>query len=499
MSKTITLNTTDGTPVQYVDEIIGQGGMKDVFFSPDRSYVVAFFREKQDFNSIERLENIVGDYRRKIFEQEGGSYWKNLYCWPEKLINIGGRVGVTAPAYASNYFFEFGSANDDMLGIKGEEKQGKWFASANHQQKHLDSRERGDWFGYLRVCLKIARSIRRMHAAGLAHSDLSYKNVLVDPVGGNACLIDLDGLVVPGKFPPDVVGTPDFIAPEVMATLTLPRDAENKALPRIETDRHALAVLVYMYLLYRHPLRGQKLHDQDPQKDEELLMGSKALFIENPRDSSNRLNPKSVRPSELPWADTNKIPYSVAGPYLKELFEQSFIGGLHAPIKRPTAEDFEVALIRTIDLLQPCSNKKCDQKWFVFDNTTNPACPFCGTTYNRPLPILNLYSARGSSTFRPDNHRVMVYHNQYLYLWHVFRTIFPNEKLTSDQTKPVGYFAFHGNKWMFVNQTLTGLKDVTADKPIPIGEALELIDGQQILLSPEEGGRLIQVQMTGSK
>ena len=26
---------------------------------------------------------------------------------------------------------------------------------------------------------------------------------------------------------------------------------------RIETDRHALAVLVYMYLLYRHPLRGR--------------------------------------------------------------------------------------------------------------------------------------------------------------------------------------------------------------------------------------------------
>ena len=33
------------------------------------------------------------------------------------------------------------------------------------------------------------------------------------------------------------------------------------------TDRHALAVLIYMYLLYRHPLRGGKVHDvNDPQK-----------------------------------------------------------------------------------------------------------------------------------------------------------------------------------------------------------------------------------------
>ncbi|MDA7896579.1 kinase [bacterium] len=497
MPRTIKLKATDGTQVEYVDEIIGQGGMKDVYFSPDRSYVVAFFRDKQDYNSTERLENIVGDYRRKIFEQAGGEYWKKLYCWPDKLIIDKGRVAVTAPAYAATYFFEFGSANNDMLGIKGSEKEGKWFASANHRVKHLDPRERGDWFGYLRVCLKIARSVRRMHAAGLAHSDLSYKNVLVDPVGGNACLIDLDGLVVPGKFPPDVVGTPDFIAPEVMSTLTLPRQDKKKSLPRIETDRHALAVLVYMYLLYRHPLRGRKIHDQDPNKDEEMMMGSKALFVEDPSDSSNRPDPNLVRPGDLPWADPEKVPFSVTGPYLKELFERSFISGLHNPSQRPTAEDFEVALIRTIDLLQPCSNKNCDQKWFVFDNTRKPVCPFCGTTYNRPLPILNLYSARGGPTYRPDNHRVMVYHNQYLYQWHVYRNVFPNEKLTPEQTKPVGYFAFHGNKWVFVNQALTNLRDLTADTSIPVGQALELADGQQVLLSSKDGGRLIQVQMAG--
>lgn len=497
MPKIVKLTATDGSPIQYVNQIIGQGGMKDVYFSPDKSYVVAFFRDRQDYNSIERLENIVGDYRRKIFEQAGGEYWKSVYCWPTHVVNDNGRVGVVAPAYAANYFFQHGSVNDDMLGIKGHEKNGKWFASANHQQKHLDQRERGDWFSYLKVCIKIARGVRRMHAAGLAHSDLSYANVLIDPASGSACLIDLDGLVVPGKFPPDVVGTPDFIAPEVISTLMLPLGDKNKALPRIETDRHALAVLVYMYLLYRHPIRGHKLHAQDPNKDEELLMGSKALFIEHPTDSSNRLNTKNVRPGELPWADTKKIPYHITGPYLKELFEQSFMDGLHAPTKRPTAEDFEVALVRTVDLLQPCANASCDQKWFVFDNTTKPVCPFCGTAYDRPLPILNLYSARGGSTFRPDNHRVMVYHDQYLYPWHVNRSIFPNERLTLDQKKPVGYFVFHQEKWVFVNQKLKGLKDVTKGEDIPIGGMLELSDGQQFILSPEDGGRLVQVQMAG--
>jgi len=43
MSKTIKLKATDGTDIEFVDTIIGAGGMKDVYFSPDKSYVVAFF------------------------------------------------------------------------------------------------------------------------------------------------------------------------------------------------------------------------------------------------------------------------------------------------------------------------------------------------------------------------------------------------------------------------------------------------------------------------
>ena len=41
---------------------------------------------------------------------------------------------------------------------------------------------------------------------------------------GSACVIDVDGLVVPGKYPPDVVGTPDFIAPEVVTTSHLSKE-----------------------------------------------------------------------------------------------------------------------------------------------------------------------------------------------------------------------------------------------------------------------------------
>lgn len=42
MANTITLKATDGSTVQFVDEVIGSGAMKDVYFSPDKSYVVGF-------------------------------------------------------------------------------------------------------------------------------------------------------------------------------------------------------------------------------------------------------------------------------------------------------------------------------------------------------------------------------------------------------------------------------------------------------------------------
>ena len=495
MANVVTLKAADGSTVKFVDEIIGSGGMKDVYFAPDRSYVVAFFRDPQNATSRDRLETIVGRYRQQIFDDAHGEFWKDLFCWPTKIVESKGRLGIVAPTYKPEFFFAHGSKNDDFLEIKGKEKQGKWFASAHNRSKFLDPRELGNWRSYLTTCIKICRAVHRMHAAGLAHSDLSYRNVLVDPAGGNACIIDIDGLVVPGKYPPDVIGTADFIAPEVIATSSLARDDPKRCLPRIETDRHALSVLIYMYLLYRHPLNGAKIHDPDPAKDEALSKGVKALFAEHPTDPSNRPKAGNARPSELPWADVSQRPYTIAGPYLKELFEQAFIEGLHDPTRRPSANDWLHALVKTVDLLQPCQNPGCEQKWYVFDNKTRPACPFCGTPFRGDLPILNLYSSRSKGKFRPDNHRLMVYKDQYLYAWHSDRHVFPSERLMPDQKKPVGYFAIHQGRWAFINQRLPALKNLSKNEVVPIGSMVELVDGQQLLLSPDDGGRLVQVQM----
>jgi len=493
----VRLKTHNGQDVAFVDEVKGQGGMKDVYFSPNKDYVVAFFRDRQDPVARERLIQITDTFRDRIYNQEGGAYWKDLFCWPTAVVEHRGRLGVVAPFYSQNFFFSVGSRNGDSLGIKGKEKEGKWFASARNRNTFIDPQELGDWSTHLRICLLIARSVRRLHAAGLAHSDLSYKNVLVDPSRGAACVIDIDGLVVPGKIPPQVAGTPDFIDPLVMMTQKLPLGDPNRVLPSIRTDQHALSVLIYMYLLYRHPLRGPKVHDQDPQRDDELSMGERALWIEHPSDSSNRIRPADLRPAQLPWCDPAKVSYKVTGPYLAPLFERAFTTGLHAPAQRPTADEWEVALVKTVDLLQPCSNTSCEQKWYVFDNTTSPRCPFCNTPYRGALPVLNLYSSHKEGSYRPDNHRLMVYSNQSLFSWHMFKNVFPNEKLTDALRKRLGYFVLHNGKWWLKNEAMAQLWDATSKVQIPVGGQVELVDGLQ-LVNKEPNGRLIVVQMAVS-
>lgn len=493
--KTIKLTAKNGEAVEFVPDMIGQGGMKDVYFSPDKSYVVAFFRGEMDHAGKDRLEAIVGVYRDRIFNQPGGDFWNSLYCWPTNIVEWDGKIGITVPTYRQNFFFEHGSKNDDMLGIKSREKEGKWFASASNRSRHLDPREIGNWLSYFKICIQIARAVRRLHAAGLAHSDLSYKNVLVDPAGGNACIIDIDGLVVPNKYPPDVVGTPDFIAPEVVATGQLSRGDPLKALPSIATDRHALAVLIYMYLFCRHPMRGGKIHDQDPTRDDELAMGARALFVEDPNDTSNKIRLDQVRPSDLPWADTSKLPYTIAGPMLAPLFHRAFTLGLKNPSERPTADEWEQALVRTTDMLQPCRNISCDAGWYVFDNTTKPSCPFCHSPYQGKLPVLNFYSSRKAGSYLSDNHRLMVFDGQSLFRWHSNRNVFPNERLSAEDRRRVGYFQLHQGNWYLVNQNLPNMRDVTNKRPVNIGEHVILNEGQQVLLDSEDGGRLVHIQL----
>ncbi len=183
------------------------------------------------------------------------------------------------------------------------------------------------------------------------------------------------------------------------------------------------------------------------------------------------------------------------GPYLSDLVQKAFVDGLHNPTQRPLANDWEDALVKTTDLLRQCENKSCTQKWYVFDNH-QAGMPILQDALQGHIADLNLYSKWGNNPFRPENYRVMVYNGVRLYPWHVNRNVFPNEKLTLDQKEIGRIFPIPRGSMVFAERIAVRMKDITGGgKLVGIGEIVQLTEGRQILLSEENGGRLIQVQL----
>lgn len=89
----------------------------------------------------------------------------------------------------------------------------------------------------------------------------------------------------------------------------------------------------------------------------------------------------------------------------------------------------------------------------------------------------------------------MVWSGQSVYAWHVNRLVAPNERTTVDQKKRVGYFVFHNDQWWLVNEGIHGLMSLPDRRVIAIGDKLRLDDNAQFILSAEEGGRLVVVQL----
>jgi hypothetical protein len=474
----------DGRSVKFVlTNDPPSGGMKKTFFTPDRAQVVQFYHDQTAVHDpaflacgcavcrLARLDAILGKNNITIEPNsttKSAQYWKRLFCWPTGIVTKP-LLGLIAPTYPSNFFFATGP-------FKGNEKKGKYFSSPK-LRKYLPAAEQGTWLNYFQICILIARAVRRLHMAGLAHSDLSSSNILIDPSTGKCIVIDIDSLVVPGKLPPDVSGTPGYIAPEVLSTMSLDLKDPKRKFPSILTDLHALAVLIYEYLMFRHPLQGPKIHAPDALRDDFLSMGSEALFVEHPTDHSNR-------PKDL------KVPCSALGPELHNLFRRAFVDGLHTPNLRPTAIEWERALIRTWDLFFPCINQHCSHRWLILWDEKNVRCPFCGQTSRGTIPTLNLLKEGPRGQWKSDG-RLTVYPDIHLFKWHAFDNVFPGEE--ADRV-PVARCVYEHGMWKLENKSLSSLTSPGGSR-VPIGQGVQLKEGVQFRLSQEPHGRMAEVQM----
>lgn len=464
-----------------------RGGMKYTYFAPDKSYVVQFFNDKNkvDASMRSRLEAIIGKYNPTLPEAKGGAvgndeklaaYFRKRFCWPTDVV-VSPEFGIVSPSYPADFFFDEHASS--LLDLKGKDKKSNWFTGSN--RRFLGKHELGDFRGMLQMSLLLVRSTRRLHQAGLAHADLSCNNVLIDPKSGNCVVIDIDSLVVPGIYPPEVAGTRGYIAPEVLATMELDRSDPKRQFPGVASDLHALAVLIYEYLLLRHPLMGPKIFSSESAEEDDFLgLGPKALFIEDPYDTSNR-------PGNL------KVTIKDLGEDMEKLFLRAFVDGLHNPSVRPTAMEWERGLVHTWDLLHRCSNPDCDAKWFVLHDVKNPVCPFCKTRIadSRIVRFDINKEVRGHKGQWRKYSELDVVNNTPLFKWHTCGNVFADEKADTDMQ---AYVCCHGGEWYLINSGITGLTSPMGN-PVPAGQAIRLKDKTVFRTSRDGNGTLISVNI----
>ncbi len=453
----------NGTKIECEDTPFAEGGEGKIYWDRAGTHVIKLYKDVEASREA-IIREIVGPRFSVVF---GEPFWEKYFAWPDAIIKQPG-LGITMPRRKGT----------DMLWFLQPGAR-KAYAAKNGPEKL------GKWINYVRVSLKMSQLVGRMHNRGLCHSDLSFKNFMCDPANDSVALLDCDSLVVPLMAPPNVLGTKMCMAPELM-TYYLGGAA---ATPTRETDRHALATLIYWLLLQRHPLIGPKQHDTDADVSEALALGPRALFIEDPNDRSNNF-PK-LPPT---FAYTAFLTPAVA-----DLVTQAFVDGLHNPDKRPGAAHWSQALHRMEDAIIPCDNPKCPAGSFVVHPGQGAVKCVCGqgVTSVAVLPILNFYTQRRAGHFISDQGYIMVaWPGRVLQKWHVYTDtpeIEPDQspkcRLDYDPTT---------KKWYLVNVDLTNLVVLDNQQgpiPLPPGQKTELKADMRILFGPPPQFRMAYVQM----
>jgi serine/threonine protein kinase len=374
---------TDGTREEYENTPGKQGAEGEVYLSLDKKSVVKLYQKPLE-KRRQRLEKLLKEFN----PARNDPYWQEFFAWPEQLVkeviwpegqrrrvHYGGfRMRyVTGMNAISHYIFQ-----DAFLLLPPE--------------------ERGWFIGRVACAIKIASAADRLAHMGLCYADFSENNILVDPFTGRATLIDCDSLTVPGVLESTVNGTDWYRPPEIIT--------KKVTIPSLETDRHALAVLLYCWLVQGHPLVG-------PDRDIESYLGQQALYIEHPTNPANSHRGQRIKAEHL-------------GHEIQQLFTTAFIDGLHDPERRPRPREWVKALCHMYDWIIPCASPTCDWRFFVVRPGTPLICPMCRYRLRKPstLPIIHLFHPHQFSESYNDIgpgslHYLVGWPERSLHQWHI--------------------------------------------------------------------------------
>ena len=233
----------------------------------------------------------------------------------------------------------------------------------------------------------LAQAFLDLHTQGLCYRDIAFGNVFFDPDTGAIQVCDNDNVAIDSAMAAGVLGTPRFIAPEVV---------RGEAAPSTDTDLFSLSVLLFYLFHIHHPLEGQreaeiKCFDLPAMN---RLYGSEPLFIFDPDDDSNR---------PVPGLHDNALAYWPLYPQaLRELFIRAFTVGLYDTHERVRESEWRIVLARLADAIFYCA--QCGAENFFDVDALPRQSTYCWHCRQPLEPPLRLRLGRDQVVLNHDTH-----------------------------------------------------------------------------------------------
>ncbi|WP_395364683.1 protein kinase [Streptomyces sp. YH02] len=318
---------TDGGQTIVVDRLLGSGGQGEVYRVglPDGS--VKALKWYYPDSATPQQRRVVEDLVTRDFDDD-------RFLWPTAFV----------------------SAGADRFGYLMDVRPDRFRGLPELFRRTVSTSFRA----LLTACLYTVEAYQALHSKGIAYRDISWGNIFFDPATGEILVCDNDNAVVEGDQS-GISGTMGFMAPELVR-------GDPGAQPGTQSDLHSLSVLLFMFLMNHHPLKGARelaIHCLD-ENAERKLYGREPLFVFDPQYTDNRPDPVEHATVLALWP--------LVPPSVQALFVQNFTVGLREPSARVRESQWRDALRAVRDAVVECAN--CGR-----ENMTEPGSATPGTCW----------------------------------------------------------------------------------------------------------------------
>ena len=323
--------------IYALTEMVGQGGQGVVYAEKTGKYMIKLYypsnKEGYDRELIKKL--------RFVMDVEKPKNFVTIY----ELI--------TAPyiGYVMERLEGYSSLNAFLLPDPKQPFESWYNADRGFRQRIF--------IGYI-----IAKAFGEIADRNLSYCDISGNNIFVklSAKGPTVKMIDIDNLYIAGKGSSSVLGTPRYIAPEVVR-------GDNT--PDVLSDNYSLAVLLFELLRVGHPYISDAVQEGTPE-DEERAYSGEGEYVTD--ENSTNMLPESAVFTEK----------------LSDLFFRCFVDGKKNRMARPTPREFEFALMEASNKIIRCPT--CGAWHYARKDTETKKflCPWCENE-SKPHAWLNFY------------------------------------------------------------------------------------------------------------